>query len=417
MHHLPALPVGHRDFDPLRAGETGRPADCPGRGVDRHARWAAAQGETQHSVIRVRRSDRVAVGIPQAHHAGRRTGDGWVPGGLEVRGLIVGRVVHSAGDHAAIRAAGGIPHPMSCEHRPDAGAVGTSVGRLVRRKDGVAGVSHAGVARRGFQAVHHELVGHRLAQGFAQVPQGGGPDLAVIVHLIPIGAVADIFIGERVAFVALPPETVSRVLGLVVAIDRIVVIADGEVVRPPFSHGPGLDLVQTAHVDSGSHQAVAHAVAVLVKRRLAGVVGIQIVGMRAGAARIQAHAKARRRAIRLRAEARVVGEPSVLGLPQHGVVPYPSPAEIVRLEIAGRLGETQAVVMIVRHVEKVEEVGHGGGLVISGIQPKRPVAESEVECLGGAVSPADLHSSGVHIVGTVVAVGVQVSVCVVAGGH
>ena len=209
------------------------------------------------------------------------------------------------------------------------------------------------------------------------------------MYFVPIVPVAHVLVSVRVAFVTITPDT-PRALRQVGAFDGVVVVADRKIVRPSFCHGAGLHSIETTGTDLGAHQTVGNSVPVLVQHHLAVVVGIQIVVQAGGAARKEAHVDLGRRAFRGGPEVSVVSTGCVgsLRFGQHAIVAHAASAEVVRLVVSRHFVEAQAVIVVVRHVDEIEQVGHRGGLIVARILPGQAVGEGKIEKLRSAEGPA-----------------------------
>src|SRR6185369_12263750 len=199
------------------------------------------------------------------------------------------------------------------------------------------------------------------------------------MNFVAVLAVADVLVGEGVAFVALTADADGEIVGGIGPKNRVVEVADGEIIRPPLGHGAGLDVVQATGTAAAAHEAVADAMTVLVEHDLPVVVGVEIVGQAAGAAVEKTDANVRRSAVGHGLEGGVVDFEGLLRLADHGVVTLSALAEVVGLEVAGGFGETQAIVEVVSEVDEVEEAGYSGRHVVPWIQAGGAFAGSEIE--------------------------------------
>src|SRR5262249_40579198 len=145
---------------------------------------------------------------------------------------VVRGVISSSGRERPVDAESRETQPVPSKYRPDYGAVCARVRGLICRQNRIARVGHGGVARGGLQAIHDQPIGDRFPQKFAKLPQGRGPDFAVIVHFVAF--ISDVFISERISFITLPSDTLGRILFDVGAINRVVIETYGPVVRPSF---------------------------------------------------------------------------------------------------------------------------------------------------------------------------------------
>ena len=286
MDDLPAFAVGHRDRYSLR-GKAGGPGDGS-TGVHRHAGRAAGQHEIQRSRVGIGGRYRIGVQLagPDTNRK-RLAGDGGIHYGLQIRRQIVRCVVDCAALRNAIDPASGIAQSMLREYRPDGKPIRAAVGGQVRREDRVTGVRHAGIAGSCLQSIDHQLVGGGLTKRFPEVPQRGCPNFAVVMHFVT--GITHILVRKRVAFIALAPDTMNRVVRYIGAQDGIIEEADREIVGPPLSHGSRLNLNQATCARLAAHQPVGDAVAVFVNHHLAVVVAIQIVGKGRGGLSEYAH--------------------------------------------------------------------------------------------------------------------------------
>ena len=76
------------------------------------------------------------------------------------------------------------------------------------------------------------------------------------------------------------------------------------------------------------------------------------------------HLNAARRAVRGRREVGVVDAGAILGIGLHGIVAQAAAAEVVLLEIARGLGETQIVELVVHPIAPIEKLHHRGVRVV-----------------------------------------------------
>src|SRR5579872_2112395 len=232
-----------------------------------------------------------------------------------------------------------------------------------------------------------------------------------------VTGIAHIFIRERVAFIALAPVTVHRVLGYISAEDGIIEEADREIIGPSLAHGSRLNLSKTTGARLSADQPVGDAVAVFVNYHLAVVVAIQIIGKGRGGASEYAHPHAGRYAFGRWRERSVILSEAILCFRDDSVTADAALAEIVGLEISGGLIETQAVVVIVRGIYQVKEVGSGSALEFAWIQPNGTVAEGKIEHLARTRRPAILQFRVRHWIRLIESERVEKNIHVVAGGH
>ena len=151
--------------------------------------------------------------------------------GASIAGLQVGRQVERGGEDrsnafVAVLPAGRVAHAAAGENPPGllAGRCVVFGVRLQRRQDAVPRIDHVGPAGRQFEAVHDQPVRCVLSKLLIQIPKRRAPDFPFVVRSVE-SVVAEIFIGEGIAFVALPANAalgVSREKG---ALHRIVRIA------------------------------------------------------------------------------------------------------------------------------------------------------------------------------------------------
>ncbi len=278
---------------------------------------------------------------------------------------------------------------------------------LVGGEDAVAGVQHAGAGRGVGQGGGGEQRGAFLAgrlpvpadQSLAQLPQGGGPDLAVGVHLVADDVVPEIAVVQRAAGVAVVADAAGGVAGDVDPLDRLGLQARVEQVvervpvAPALPHRAGL---LAAERPAAADHAVGHAVGVLVLDDAEVVVAVHARREeRAGDGLPQEHVGDAGQAVRRGAEVGVVerrraGLDAGLDVALDSVGAGPAAPEVVVLEVARRLGEAVAVVLVVDSVVLVEEVR--GGLchvlrvAVRGAVGQPPVVqEREQEPSGGRV--------------------------------
>ena len=94
-----------------------------------------------------------------------------------------------------------------------------------------------------------------------------------------------------------------------------------------------------------------------------------------------------------------------------------APVEIVRLEISRRFVESQTVVIVVRNVDEVEEIGHRRGLEKPGILLDRSITEWEIEDLSRDAGPTVSKVCTRDVVRIVITISVQIRIDIVAGGY
>ena len=180
----------------------------------------------------------------------------------------------------------------------------------------------------------------------------------------------------------------------------VAVEVDGQRVAHALAHGRGR---RPAHVaDHPPRQAVA----VLV----VDDVGVEVAIARRRGGVPEIHLHPRPLAVRRGREVGVFGSPPVLRLGVQRVAADPAPAEVVRLEVAGRLVEPVAGQPVVQQIGQVEQVrdrrllvgrrGRRGRAIPGEVEVPSPV------CRG---TPVD--------VGQVVVVPVEIRVHVVADGR
>ena len=249
--------------------------------------------------------------------------------------------------------------------------------------------------------VHRLIVGSAgPAELLAQLPHRRAVELAVAVRVAPAGTVVRQALGVvGVARGADPRRAVRRPLA-----DRVVARRDdGEAVGEAFVHGPG-----DRRVHAADHPP-DHPVTVLVPDDV-GVEAARPLGV---GERPLVHLHARRAAvagqaadIHRRREVRVVVAGPVQHLGADVVAAASAPAEVVRLEVPGSLGEAVLVETVVDDVDVVEDVLDGGPAVL-----RRRRVEAEVR---HGTEDAVRHARPARI-GGVVGVAVDVGGDVVAG--
>ena len=126
---------------------------------------------------------------------------------------------------------------------------------------------------------------------------------------------------------------------------------DGVEIRPPLAHAHAR---QRADPAAAADEPVAQAVGVFVEDDR----GIEVAVARRRGAGENVHLHAARRAVAGHGKVRVVHARAVLRIGLHGIVAQAAVPEIVVLEIARRLVETERVEFVVHPVAPVEKLRH-----------------------------------------------------------
>ena len=307
------------------------------------------------------------------------------------------RRVERLDDHLRVRIdrRGAVAEASAGERRPDLVGVGAAGQGDVGLQDRVAGLQKRRVRWLELHPVEDQLHRQQVARGAGRVPlvevrieavlvdqepghvpEGRGPDLTGVVHLVvgepavepaegqgvdrhivAVRIPADAPAGGRLA------EDVSAGRrGGVLGIGRLHVEHHAEPVAPALAHATALQGEQGAGVARAAGQAVRDAVAEFVDHDLAVQ---RAVAARRGEVE-QVHLHPAGVAVRRGREVRVVGAGTILGIGLDRVVAQALAAVVGLLEVAGRLVEPVVEENVVDDVGQVEQVRRRGGGVALG---------------------------------------------------
>jgi hypothetical protein len=188
--------------------------------------------------------------------------------------------------------------------------------------------------------------------------RGGGDVGQILVAEVECSSV-DSAVGVTIVGQREPPdpdvELARRVLS-----DRVVVShRRGDVVRPPLALATGLadETEPEAARAALGHRTIRDAVVELVRDHVEVEVPVRAAE---DILREEEHLHARRLAVRGRPEVRVVRPRTILDLRADGVAASPAEAEVVLLKVPERLGEADAVEVVMQDVAVIEEVHRAG---------------------------------------------------------
>src|SRR5262249_53856070 len=154
-----------------------------------------------------------------------------------------------------------------------------------------------------------------------------------------------------------------------------------KIIRPTFTQRSGLDFRKTTRADLRADQAIAYTVRILMNDHLPGIVRVQVIDKSRSAPSEDSHSNLWSHALGSRTKLRVIGKSAVLRLRDDGITAYASLSKIVGLEVPGSLVESETVEIIVRRVDKVEQIGNCRSLERPRIIPGQSVPKRKIKNL------------------------------------
>src|SRR5262245_44294648 len=155
-------------------------------------------------------------------------------------------------------------------------------------------------------------------------------------------------------------NAVSQIVGDKFADDAIIIHSGRPVIRPAFAHSARLRSAQTASVCRPADQTIRNSMSKLVKDNVAVEVAVAVIIQISRSASEEEHLHARALSFGRRPKVGVVGPGSVLRFSSDRIIARSTTPEVVRLEVACRLRESEPVREIMNNVVEIEEIGHRG---------------------------------------------------------